>query len=254
MLAGERTLAEDTIGDKKGITTHTRRREEKMTLGIIGGTSLLYSNLPPAKREMISTPFGSAEILCSDKAMIFLRHQRGLPPHRINARAQLAALAIRGVDRIIAIGSVGSLSPELEPGTLLIPTDYVAIGGIPSIHDHAITHIRPDMSSDLSSALARLVPEARYGGVYVQTTGPRIETVAEVRMLSRYGDVVGMTLANEATLARELGISFAALCMVDNYANGLTHEVLTYEHILATSRMHRERTGSIIQRLMEGLC
>jgi len=222
-------------------------------LGIIGGTSLLFSDLPPASLETIATPYGSANVHRSDGAILLLRHQRGLPPHRINVRAQLAALAIAGVDRLIAIGSVGSLSPAISPGILLIPTDYLTIGRIPTIHDHAIVHIRPEISPELASALSRLIPEARYGGIYIQTQGPRIETVAEVRMLSRLGDVVGMTLANEATLSNELGIPFAAICTVDNCANGLAEEVLSYEHILDISRRYCDRTASIIHRIMEGL-
>ena len=86
------------------------------------------------------------------------------------------------------------------------------------------------------------VPEARLGGVYVQTRGPRIETVAEVAALAKIADIVGMTVASEATLACELGMDFAALCTIDNYANGLGADVLTYNHILSTSKTYRHRT------------
>jgi len=84
----------------------------------------------------------------------------------------------------------------------------------------------------------------------VQTRGPRIETVAEVNALGWIADVVGMTLASEATLAGELGMKFAALCTVDNYANGLGDEVLTYEHILSTSRENRARTEEILMKII----
>ncbi len=67
-------------------------------------------------------------------------------------------------------------------------------------------------SPPLGRDLFRLVPSARFGGVYVQTCGPRIETVAEVNALAQVADVVGMTVASEATLACELGMEFAALC------------------------------------------
>ncbi len=89
-------------------------------LGIIGGTSLLFSTLPSLEKRTVSTPFGSAEILSGDIVML-MRHQHGLPPHRINHRAHLAALAIAGVDRIVAFGSSGSLKPKIKPGSLLIP-------------------------------------------------------------------------------------------------------------------------------------
>jgi len=220
-----------------------------LMLGIIGGTSLLFSTLPSLQKRTVSTPFGSAEILSGDIVML-MRHQHGLPPHRINHRAHLAALAIAGVDRIIAFGSSGSLKPKIAPGSLLIPTDYFSLTDIPSIHDHDIEHVRPELSKDLTHKLSNLVPSARFGGIYVQTRGPRIETVAEVNALGWIADVVGMTVASEATLACELGMEFAALCTVDNYANGLGREVLTYEHILSSSRENRARTEEIVKNII----
>jgi 5'-methylthioadenosine phosphorylase len=223
-----------------------------MTLGIIGGTSLLFSRLPPLEKHTVATPFGSAELLCGEIVML-MRHQNGLPPHRINNRAHLAALAIAGVDRIVAFGSSGSLQKEIPPGSMLIPTDYISLTDIPSIHDHAIEHVSPEISQALSEKLARIVPDARYGGVYVQTKGPRIETVSEVRALAGFADIVGMTVASEATLACELGMDFAALCTVDNYANGLGTEPVTYEHILTASEVNRERTDAIVSAIIRDL-
>jgi 5'-methylthioadenosine phosphorylase len=218
-------------------------------LGIIGGTSLLFSTLPVLEKKNIDTPFGTAEILSGDIVML-MRHQNGRPPHRINYRANLAALAITGVDRIVAFGSAGSLKPAITPGSLVIPTDYISLTDIPSIHDHATEHIRPELSAHLGKELFSLIPAARLGGVYVQTCGPRIETVAEVNVLAQIADVVGMTVASEATLACELGMDFAALCTIDNYANGLGGEVLTYEHILATSKEYCTRTGEIVKKII----
>jgi len=219
-------------------------------LGIIGGTSLLFSTLPELKKQQVNTPFGNAELLSGDIVML-MRHQNGLPPHRINYRANLAALSIEGVDRIVAFGSSGSLKLSIAPGSLVIPTDYISMTDIPSIHDHAIEHVRPELSKDLAKQLSQLVPAATLGGVYVQTRGPRIETVAEVQALSKIADIVGMTVASEATLAFELGMDFCALCTVDNYAHGLGADVVTYEHILNTSRLHRNRTEEIVNTIIE---
>ena len=218
-------------------------------LGIIGGTSLVFSKLPSLEKRTVSTPFGNAELLFGDIVML-MRHQYGLPPHRINYRANLAALAIAGVNRIVAFGSSGSLKTAIVPGSLLIPTDYISMTDIPSIHDHATVHVRPELSLDLAKELSRIIPSARFGGVYVQTHGPRIETMAEVTALAQVADIVGMTVASEATLACELGMEFAALCTVDNFANGLGGEVLTYEHILSTSRAHRTRTEEIVTKII----
>jgi len=222
-------------------------------LGIIGGTSLLFSTLPALEKRRVATPFGSAELLCGKNLVMLMRHQNSLPPHRINYRANLAAMAIAGVTDIVAFGSSGSLKPKIAPGTLLIPTDYISLSDIPSIHDHAIEHVRPELSEALAKKLSQLVPSARFGGVYVQTRGPRIETIAEVKSLAWIADVVGMTVASEATLACELGLQFAALCTIENYANGLGDEVLTYEHIVNVSREHRHRTEEIVNTIITNM-
>jgi 5'-methylthioadenosine phosphorylase len=221
-------------------------------LGIIGGTSLLYSELPDLATRRIDTPFGNAEIRCGDFVLL-MRHQGGLPPHRLNYRANMAALAIAGVDRIIAFASSGSLNRTIAPGSLVIPTDFVTMTDIPSIHDHAIEHAMPSLATDLSRRLHALVPEARFGGTYIQTRGPRFETVAEIRAFSKVADLVGMTLASEATLACELGIPMTAVCTVDNYANGLADGVLTFEEILKISREYRDRTAGIMNTIITHL-
>ena len=218
-------------------------------LGIIGGTSLLFSPLPDLEKRHIDTPFGNAEILLGEVALL-MRHQQDLPPHRINFRANMAALAIAGVDRVIAFGSSGSLNHDITPGSLVIPTDYMSICEIPSIHDHAVEHVMPELSPQLSQDLRRIIPAARLGGTYVQTRGTRFETVAEIAALLRSADIVGMTLASEATLACELGIPFAAICTVDNYANGLAGGVLTWDEVLEISRQYRVRTGKILDTII----
>ena len=81
-------------------------------LGIIGGTSLLFSTLPDLQKESVDTPYGSADLLCGE-IVLLMRHQYGRLPHRINFRANLAAMAIAGVDRIVAFGSSGSLKKEI---------------------------------------------------------------------------------------------------------------------------------------------
>ena len=219
-------------------------------LGIVGGTSLLYSRLPPLKNQIISTPYGRSEVKAGEGFVILLRHQGGRPPHRINFRSHIAALAILGVDRIVSIGSTGSLKPNILPGFVLIPTDYVSMLTIPTIHDNSQEHVYPGLDQTFGKELARLVSEAKYGGVYAQTHGPRIETEAEVRALAGIADIVGMTLANEATLACELGIPFAALCTVDNFANGLAHETLTFESILSNSKKYSRRSEMMVETIM----
>ena len=111
----------------------------------------------------------------------------------------------------------------------------------------------PVLSEVLSKKLAASIPEARHGGVYVQTQGPRFETVAEILALSRVADLVGMTIASEATLACELGMDFSALCTVDNYANGLADGILTFDEILEISRSYRHRTAELVNTIIRNM-
>ncbi len=221
-------------------------------LGIIGGTSLFYSDLPGLEERVVHTPFGNAKVTCGDVA-ILMRHQHGLPPHRINFPANLSALALLGVDRIIAFGSAGSLKREITPGSVVVPDDYLSFAGLPSIHEHAIGHVCPGLDSELKGALINALPAAQTCGVYAQSPGPRLETMAEVRVLAEIADVVGMTVASEATLACELGMRFAAVCTVDNYAHGLADEVLSYEQIVETSKSYSERTGDMLEKIIRVL-
>ncbi len=221
-------------------------------LGIIGGTSLLFTRLPDLEKRVVYTPFGNSDVFCGEYALL-MRHQRDKPPHRINFRSHLAALALCGVTHLVSIGSAGTLKREIPEGSVVIPSDYMSMAPVPSFHDHAIHHVLPEFSPGLSRQLAALIPEARHGGIYVQTPGPRLETRAEVRALAAGADLVGMTVASEATLARELGVEIAALCTVDNYAHGIADESPTYEHLLKRSAEYKDRTGDMVRRIIAGL-
>ncbi len=220
-------------------------------LGIIGGTSLLEFQFADWKKKAVHTPYGSSEILTGPGVALLLRHQNRRAPHRINYRSHLAALAVSGVDRIISIGSTGSLRSSLHPGSLVIPDDYFCIPSLPSIYDHSIGHVPAGFSPEVRELLAEHLPEAEQGGTYIQTIGPRFETPAEIRWMSSVADLVGMTVVSEAAVAQELGIPFAAICTVDNYANGISAEPVTYDQIVANSRLFSERTGKMLRSILD---
>jgi 5'-methylthioadenosine phosphorylase len=161
-------------------------------------------------------------------AAVVQRHAAGdayVLPHRIDHEANLRPLAEQGVDRVLAISSVGSLKPELPVGTLLCPDDFIALHLDRSIYDDARAHTAPSFDQALREealeAWAAGGQEPVDGGVYWQAIGPRFETPAEIRLIAAHADVVGMTVASECVVAGELGLHYAALCMVDNLANGL---------------------------------
>ena len=98
--------------------------------------------------------------------------------------------------------------------------------------DDQRAHVVPAFTSSLRTELLvawRAVPPSRSstGGVYWQSNGPRFETPAEVRLQAQFADVVGMTVGSECVAACELGLEYAAVCVVDNLANGVGPQPLT---------------------------
>jgi 5'-methylthioadenosine phosphorylase len=149
----------------------------------------------------------------------------------INTRANLYALKALGVEKVLAWVAPGSLKEELAPGDLVAPHDVLdeGRGGPHTFFTGAgwgfIRH-NPLFCPELRSVLLRTLAWGPFTlhrqGVYVGTTGPRLETAAEIckfRMLG--GDLVGQTLVPEVFLARELELCYAALTYVVNYAEGL---------------------------------
>ena len=164
-------------------------------------------------------------------------------PHEIDHAVNLRPLAEQGCDRVLAIGSVGSLSPELPVGSLLCPDDFIALGPGPSIFADARAHSAPGFDprwrAEVIEAWAAGGQAPRDGGVYWQTRGPRFETPAEIRLIAAHADVVGMTIASECVVAGELGLDYAALCIVDNLANGARRG--RARHRRDGGRPHRQR-------------
>lgn len=221
-------------------------------LGIIGGTALLAADLPPLTKKRVATPFGNVMVYVG--SFVFIpRHQYGIPPHKLNHKAHLAACKILNVDQLILIGSCGSMKQDLKPGSIVIPTDFFCPWDIPSFHDNDIYHVPPMIDPTLGTILTEIVPDA-VNGTYFQTHGPRFETQSEIAFFAHQTEIVGMTLASEFTLATELGISTAALCTVDNYANGIGGcNAPTYEEIISVAKSNGERISTIITNIVERL-
>ena len=166
-------------------------------------------------------------------------------PHLIDHAANLRPLVEAGCDRALAICSVGSLKREIEVGSLVCPEDFVALQVTITTFDdargHATAGFDPDWRGALLAAAAAGGAPLRDGGVYWQTDGPRFETRAEIRLIAAHADLVGMTLASECIVAGELGLRYAALCMVDNMANGIG------ERPLSPQELERDREANVAQ-------
>lgn len=219
-----------------------------ISLAIIGGTGLYaFPGLADLERREVGTRWGqpSAPIVTgtiAGKRVAFLaRHgeSHSFAPHRINFRANIAALHELGVRRIVGVNAVGGIRADMGPRVLVVPDqliDYTC--GRPSsfcdVEGAAVLHI--DFSEPYSASVrAELLAAARHagvavvdGGCYAATQGPRLETNAEIARLRKDGcDLVGMTGMPEAALARELGIEYACLAVVANWAAGCDPDAAT---------------------------
>lgn len=225
-------------------------------LGIISGTVLLdgYEILNNINEVCKVNEYGKAKLMVSDKVAFMARHgydkNNHILPHIINHRANMKAFQEIGVKEIIGINSTGSLKIALQPGSLAIPDDFIMLAPYPSCFVNQAVHMTAGLDSEVRKKLLKAAKAAgmdvKDGGTYWQTTGPRLETRAEIRMMSKFADLVGMTMASEAILAQEFGLAYASVCSVDNYAHGLTGE---NEPSMAEISAQAKVSGAALSRL-----
>ena len=236
-------------------------------LAIIGGSGLnQFPELEIVGEQKIITPYGdcSAPLTIArlhNRQLVFLpRHGQGhkLPPHQINYRANLWALKEAGVTHVLAVNAVGGIHSTMGPGTFVVPHQIIdyTYGREQSYNfliDGYINHIDfthpycQNMRQQLIASLLSANLSFQQQGVYACTQGPRLETAAEVLRLQRDGcDLVGMTAMPEAVLARELGLKYAALCLVVNWAAGLAGEELTIDEIMKNLAAGMEDVKKVI--------
>ena len=225
-------------------------------LAVIGGTGVYkLGELADVETHQPVTPYGapSGPIrigTCAGKRVAFLaRHGEGhsLPPHRINYRANLAALKAVGATRVLAMNTVGGIGERFGPRVLACPDQLIDYtwGRISTICEEPgseVLHVdfgdpyTPSLRADILSAAQRADVALVDAGCYGATQGPRLETKAEIARLRRDGcDLVGMTGMPEAGLARELGLDYACLGIVANWAAGAgpdVDEVITLQDVL----------------------
>jgi len=179
-------------------------------------------------------------------------------PHAIDHEANLRALREAGCDRVLAIGSVGSLDPGLAIGSLVCPHDFIALQVTVTTFDDPRGHAMPGFDArwrkEVLGAWERRLPSTlRDGGVYWQTNGPRFETPAEIRLMAAHADLVGMTIASECIVAGELGLRYAAVCVVDNLANGIGPRALAVAELEADRRANAERLADALDAVLPEL-
>lgn len=213
-------------------------------LALVGGNSIL----------------GSSYGLDVESYVVLQRHGSDTYnlPHAIDHVANMRALADAGCDRVLALGSVGSLRAEIPVGTFLAPGDFIAPGASPSIYEdyraHEVAGFASDWRARIIDTWARSCSTPLVdGGVYWQSVGPRFETAAEIRMFAGHAHVVGMTVASECVVAGELGMNYAAICVVDNMANGVGPAPLTLGEFEAGKQANHDRLVEALDAVLPQL-
>jgi 5'-methylthioadenosine phosphorylase len=208
----------------------------KSVLGIIGGSGVYdLPGLEKVRTRSIRSPWGepSAPLRIGEIAglpVVFLaRHDKGhrLSPSDINYRANIDVLKRAGVTDLVSLSACGSFKEELPPGTFVLIDQFVdrthkresSFFGKGCVAHVSMAHpIAPLLRRRLvAAAQAEGVP-CRDGGTYICMEGPQFSSLAEsLGYQARGADVIGMTGATEAKLAREAEISYATIAMVTDY-------------------------------------
>ena len=243
-------------------------------IAVIGGSGLTQlANLEITSRKIVRTPYGEPSgpltygRMGKQEVVFLARHGYGhtLAPHEINYRANLWALQAQEVKRVISVCTVGGIAGSLAAGMIAVPDqimDYT--WGRPSTFfegaQAAVTHIdftHPYCEETRAMALAAArdagVPVVE-GGTYATTQGPRLETKAEIDRLERDGaTMVGMTGMPETALARELGLSYAALAVVVNPAagRGSSARSVSLEDIPKVIEVAMAKVRLIVEKVVE---
>ena len=227
-----------------------------LALAVIGGTGVYrLAALEDVQTRYYDTPYGAPSgplrigRLGQAQVAFLARHGEGhaLPPHRINYRANLHALQQAGARRVLALNTVGGITDACGPRVLACPDQLIDYtwGRVSTLCEEPgseVLHVdfgdpyTPSLRDEVMAAAMRAGVAVVDGGCYGATQGPRLETRAEIARMRRDGcDLVGMTGLPEASLARELGLDYASLAIVANWAAGAgpdVDEVITLQDVL----------------------
>lgn len=246
-------------------------------LAIIGGTGLY--KLAALRDEqafegdtVYGQPSGPVRVgsIAGRRVAFLARHGEGhsVPPHLVNYRANLQRLADLGATRVLAINAVGGITERFGPRVIAVPDQLIDYtwGRISTICEEPGTPVlHVDFGDPYTGSLRQLVLAAARsaevalvdGGCYGATQGPRLETRAEIARMRRDGcDLVGMTGMPEAVLAREMGLDYACLALVANWAAGCTapgEEGVTEEITLAEVLANVEAATAPLPRLLQAM-
>jgi 5'-methylthioadenosine phosphorylase len=242
-------------------------------IGIIGGSGLYeMPGLEGAREIREHTPFGDpSDALVVGKLeghqVAFLaRHGRGhrILPSEINYRANICAMKMLGVRRIISVSAVGSLKEELQPLEFLIPDqfyDRTRLRISTFFGEGLVAHVSFDqptctqLREVVGGAADRIGVKAHRGGTYVCIEGPQFSTLAEAKVHRQMGfDIIGMTNVTEAKLSREAEICYATVAMITDYdCWHPQHDSVTLEQIIGNLGRNAENAQNVIRTAVRAM-
>src|SRR5271170_8362994 len=250
---------------KKGAAARGNKKET-VKIGIIGGSGLYHmGGLTDTREVRVKTPFGDPSdaivigTLEGQRVAFLARHGRGhlYSPTDINYRANICALKMLGVERILSVSAVGSLRDDLPPLDFLIPDQFfdrtrlrvaTFFGGGVVAHVGFDKPVCTSLAAHIAEASDRAGVKAHRSGTYVCMEGPQFSTLAESHTYRQLGfDVIGMTNLTEAKLAREAEICYATIAMVTDYdCWHPNHDAVTVSEIIE----NLNRNTSNVQRVL----
>jgi 5'-methylthioadenosine phosphorylase len=251
----------------------SKRANTQAEIGIIGGSGLYsMSGLTKTREVQVKTPFGepSDAIVVGSlegKRVAFLaRHGRGhrILPSEINFRANVYAMKLLGVQRIISVSAVGSLMENLQPGEFLVPDQFVdrTKNRVSTFFgDGLVAHVGFDkptcgqVSGVLADASVHCGVMVHRRGTYVCIEGPQFSTLAEANMHRQLRfEVIGMTNVTEAKLAREAEICYATIAMITDFdCWHPEHESVTASQIIATLVRNAENAQKVLREAVRAM-
>jgi 5'-methylthioadenosine phosphorylase len=257
----------------KTMTTSRATAEPKATIGVIGGSGIYaMGGLTDTREIQVKTPFGDpsdAIVLgkLEGKRVAFLaRHGRGhsILPSEINFRANIYAMKLLGVERIISVSAVGSLQEDLRPGEFLVPDqffDRTKLRVSTFFGGGLVAHIAFDkptcgqVSGVLADASVHCGVKVHRRGTYVCIEGPQFSTLAEAQVHRQLRfEVIGMTNVTEAKLAREAEICYGSLAMITDYdCWHPEHDSVTYSQIIATLSQNAENAQRVLREAVRAM-
>jgi len=234
---------------------------ENEVVAIIAGTGMSKLLVPEDLRP-VETPYGETYLgrlsISGKPVLIAPRHgpRHSVPPHKVNYRAMLHSVKAAGASAVIATSATGSMNKRMKPGDLAVPDQILDFtkSRPQTFFDAEGNLVFTDVTNPYSERVRKVLFRAakRLGvrvhgkATYVCTEGPRFETTGEIKMFSKLGgDLVGMTGAPETFLARELGIEYATLSIVTNWAAGIAPRV-SHEEVLEVMK----RVGPVVRDII----